>query len=303
MDQPSSELQYIEKDIQYGEEEVTSELEGHGHCYIHYFDIVLCIFYGLLCFRCWKLLVKHYHPISLGRASGLACYLFFSFLFCLLRMISFFLLLSIDPLCNYSYRTDSYFDAIEIADQSTKGLKYLELMISAIALICYNTSFSYFSYSLTKVFYMLTSSSSRYERLSSKLLSIFVGLTLCFWISAILIWISSMIRTSITGFIFVMGRIAISISCMIISLFLGTTLFKSILYWRENGSDSGRGLQIFSLLHMRRVQLVCFVSIFVFSFRGIVLLSQINLTPVLENLFLILFEILPTALMLHVFRR
>jgi hypothetical protein len=71
---------------------------------------------------------------------------------------------------------------------------------------------------------------------------------------------------------------------------------------RNFGRDGGRAAQLDRLFRLRRVIGVCRVCTVCFAIRAILLLTRTSLGPLLEDLYFLTAEALPTAYMLYAFK-
>lgn len=204
-------------------------------CLFHILYMVTSMFYGLLFISCWRLIRKHALYISSGQATGLSCYLISSALFCIYRMISLIIMISLDEECSYIYNSDSYYDIQDLLNHQMKGWKYAEFILSILSISFYYTSYSYFAYSLTKVLDLLTSSDfdPKLVRLNSSFLNIFIGIIISLWISVVLIWITSLIQNKSIRFMYILARTSLCIASLVISMFLSLYCIKGLIFIRR----------------------------------------------------------------------
>lgn len=261
-------------------------------------DILLVAMYSFLLAWCVLLFADSHKAWSVGQARGLVWYILCTSLLCFTRILGF----SIHPLfnyCNEHYKPWQW----DIENRKYGGwYSFALVLVSSVPSGFFYTSYVFFAISLTKVIDLLTNAEITFNAIN-----LFIGLNVCVWFSIFLLLLAALFELSIEPQIDRFAKVVVGLTSLFTCFVFSFHSAKAIIFLRSTDSDEEetiaiRAAQLQRLLRLNRVFGVCLVCTVCFSIRALFLLLHIKSNPQLEELYFIGAEIIPTCLMLYIFR-
>ena len=177
------------------------------------------------------------------------------------------------------------------------------ILLSTASTGLFFTSYTYFANSLAKVLDMLTMDAGG-AGTDTRFLVLLLSLNICLWCSIGALWVCTLFDLHSLDYIDSLAQLTVGFAALTTCLAFSLLFARAMCYLCRHDRDVGKAAQLHRLLRLRRVRGVCRVCTAVFFVRAVVLLlrSRYDLAPLLEDLYYLVVELLPTGYMILAFR-